>query len=156
MAKEQNIEESTDSSRRRGSNLIDLEEEIQRLMLENEGLLDREAAEMLLMSDKEELKPMKLSEIKAGDSLTAKVKIEEIPSVREFNKKNGGTGHVVNITITDGSDSKKLVLWDEQTELVTEDKIHEGMEISLKNCYVKETNYGIEVSLGKFGELEIE
>ncbi len=132
----------------------DLEEEIQRLMLEYEGLLDREAAEMLVLSERNELEPIKLSDIKPGESVSATVKVVEILPVKEFNKRGGGVGYVANVTITDGSEQRKLVLWNEQTELITEGKIHEGMDITLKSCYVKETSYGIEISLGKFGEIK--
>ena len=135
----------------------DLEEEIQSRLIEYGGLLDRKTVEMLIQSERGELdSSQKLSEISKGDSLSIRATIVEIGQVRQFNRKDGSLGMVVNLAITDGTEKRKLVLWNEETDVVEEGIAREGGTVILENCYVKETSYGIEITTGKFGKMVFE
>ncbi|AJF61165.1 TPA: hypothetical protein HA239_05085 [Candidatus Woesearchaeota archaeon] len=76
-------------------------------------------------------------------------KITELGEVREFSKF-GREGRVCNATVKDDSGSVKLTLWNEQIDMVKE-----GDTVKVKNGYVKEWQGEKQLSVGKYGSLEI-
>ncbi len=92
---------------------------------------------------------MKIKELEAGQG---KVNIEadiiEMDNVREF-EKFGRTGRVCNFLIKDDSGKINLTLWNEQIdEFMVNDKIR------ITNGYVKEWQGELQLSVGKYGEIE--
>ena len=63
--------------------------------------------------------------------------------IKEFNT-NGRSGKVGNLIINDGTASTRLVLWNEQTDLMN--KINAGDILKIENGYTKSGLKGIEVS----------
>ena len=75
--------------------------------------------------------------------------ITEMEEVREFSKF-GKEGRVCNATVKDDSGSIKLTLWNEQIDIVKE-----GDKIKISNGYVKEWQGEKQLSVGKYGSLEV-
>ncbi|MEK6916640.1 MAG: SOSS complex subunit B family protein [Nanoarchaeota archaeon] len=75
--------------------------------------------------------------------------ITEMEEVREFSKF-GKEGRVCNATVKDDSGSIKLTLWNEQIDMVKE-----GDKIKISNGYVKEWQGEKQLSVGKYGSLEV-
>ena len=93
---------------------------------------------------------MKISELTPG---TGNVEIEAevvgVEAPREINK-NGRTLRVANVTLKDDSGTITLTLWNDQI-----DKVQEGSKVKIKNGYVNTWQDKAQLTLGKFGQLEV-
>jgi replication factor A1 len=76
--------------------------------------------------------------------------ITEKGDVREFNKF-GKSGRVCNAKLKDASGEIKLSLWNEQI-----DQVNVGDMVRITNGYVSEWQGELQLTTGKFGNLEIE
>ncbi|HEX9566656.1 MAG TPA: hypothetical protein VGA48_03575, partial [Thermoplasmata archaeon] len=56
----------------------------------------------------------------------------------------------------DESGSCRFALWDDDVGLVERGKVAVGTTVRALDCYVKRTNFGLDVSRGKFGALLVE
>jgi ssDNA-binding replication factor A large subunit len=81
-------------------------------------------------------------------NITAKVIDTEEPRI--FNKF-GKEGKVQNVRIKDETGTTTLVLWNEQ---ITDD-IKPNIDIEIMKGYAKEYNNEIQITLGKFGKMNI-
>ncbi|MBT3406084.1 hypothetical protein HN419_02845 [Candidatus Woesearchaeota archaeon] len=77
------------------------------------------------------------------------VEIIEKSEPREFNKF-GKAGRVCNAKAKDASGQITLTLWNEQV-----DQVNVGSTVQVKNGYVSEWQGELQLSTGKFGELEV-
>jgi len=77
------------------------------------------------------------------------VEITEKGEIREF-EKFGKSGKVCNATVTDGSGTVALTLWNEDI-----DRIKVGDKVKIENGYVSEWQGEKQLSTGKFGKLEV-
>jgi len=76
--------------------------------------------------------------------------------VQTFPRSDMTQGKVSRALLTDGTDTIKLVLWDDQVELVETGKLQQGQIVRVLHAYVRESFDGkLELHLGKKGELEI-
>ena len=92
---------------------------------------------------------MKLSELQPRQGkVDIDVTISEIQPPRTFNKM-GSEGKVANATVTDGSASVTLSLWNEDIE-----KFAVGDKIKITNGYVGEWQGQLQLSAGKYGKIE--
>jgi len=93
---------------------------------------------------------MKISELTQG---TGNVEIEAeivgIEDTREINKM-GLNLRVANATIRDDSGTMTLVLWNDAI-----DKVREGSKIKITNGYVNTWQSKLQLTLGKFGKMEV-
>ncbi len=93
---------------------------------------------------------MKISELTPG---TGNVEIEAevvgIEKPREINK-NGRVLRVANATLKDDSGTISLVLWNDAI-----DSIQEGSKIKITNGYVNTWQEKMQLTLGKFGKMEV-
>ncbi|VVB67898.1 OB-fold nucleic acid binding domain protein [Candidatus Norongarragalina meridionalis] len=93
---------------------------------------------------------MKISELTQG---TGNVEIEAeivgIEDTREINKM-GRNLRVANATIRDDSGTITLVLWNDAI-----DKVREGSKIKITNGYVNTWQSKLQLTLGKFGKMEV-
>ncbi|MBN2422012.1 DNA-binding protein [Candidatus Woesearchaeota archaeon] len=93
---------------------------------------------------------MNISELEVNQkNVEIAAEVAELGEVREF-EKFGRQGRVCTATIKDDSGEVKLTLWDEQI-----DKVKEGDKIEIKNGYVKEWQGEKQLSVGRFGSLEV-
>jgi replication factor A1 len=93
---------------------------------------------------------MKINDLKPGTgSITIEAEISSVEAVREINKY-GRKLRVVNATIKDDSGEINLVLWNDDV-----DRAREGSRIKIENGYVNEWQGNPQLTLGKFGKMEI-
>ena len=131
----------------------ELARRIEDVRKEFHGLLDERAA-ALLIADELGLcvsEITKISDLKEGAIVSVEGVIKSIGPLREFKKKSGETGRVVNITLADGTGECLVPLWDEDTDMVKSGVLVNGMRVRAAGCTVKRTKYGLELSFGSGG-----
>lgn len=122
-------------------NLFD-DDALRKLILDEEGLL---------------ITNMKcISDLKDREEASIKAVVSKIFAVREFKKLDGSSGRVRNIEIEDGTGGARLVLWDDDVDLPERIPMRVGTKLRLINCYVKVSDFGIDIMRGKRGRIEIE
>lgn len=129
------------------------EEEIKKRDDEYEGLLSEEAIAYLIVDElgRNIMDKAIISELKNGESVSLEVKVEDIKDPREFKRKDGSTGQVVNIVIKDETAKCRLTLWDKDVEAVKNSRIKKGSRIKIVNGYVKVSDFGVEINIGRWG-----
>jgi replication factor A1 len=119
------------------------------------GLLDAEAASLLVLEgmgiDVAEWTPIAKLEENAEVSIRGEVVV--VTPVREFSRQDGTKGRVVNVTVKDATGACRVVLWDDDVELVAGGRLKVGGFLRCLDCFVRRTNFGLEVGRGKFGAL---
>jgi len=130
---------------------------IEELRDEFGNLLDDHALELIALDERGLLVTNKkdISELRDREEASLEATIKRILDTREFRKKDGGTGMVRNIEIEDDTGSCRLVLWDNDVSLPEELEIKEGSKLRLVNCYVKYSDFGVDVSKGRKGRIEV-
>ena len=94
---------------------------------------------------------MKISELTPGTgNVELEVEVAGIEQPREINK-NGRVLRVANATLKDDSGTISLVLWNDNI-----DKIQEGSKIKITNGYVNTWQDKMQLTLGKFGKMEVQ
>jgi len=94
-----------------------------------------------------------LSDLTPGLSVTVVGKITHNWGVNEFNK-NGREGKVGNVVINDGTGTTRLVLWNEQADII--DKLEIGKTVKIENGFTKEGMRGVEVQANNGTKIEID
>jgi replication factor A1 len=134
------------------------ESEIKKRAKEYEGLLSEDAVAYLIADEQGAniAETAHISGLNHGDSANLAVQVEAIGKVREFSRKNGSRGQVVNVTISDDTGQCRLTLWDREVEHVRDGQITSGSRIRIINGYVKVTDFGVEINLGRWGSFFVE
>ncbi|MEE9236548.1 MAG: hypothetical protein V3U52_01990 [Thermoplasmata archaeon] len=117
------------------------------------GLLEEETAALLVVDElgRNELTFRRVSDLYEGGEALLAVRLDRIGTLREFTRKDGSQGRVVNLMVSDASGNCRLVLWDEEVEMVTAGRVEVGSPLRVIDGYVRRGRYGIEVSTGKWG-----
>lgn len=119
------------------------------------GLCDERTAAMLVMHDLGLSAPMKIEEIGLDKSnVSFAGAVTQISDVREFSRDDGAAGKVANLTVSDDTGSIRVVLWDDDANTVVRGEIKTGTRIQISG-YVKEGYTGVEVNVGRNGNLQI-
>jgi replication factor A1 len=136
----------------------EFEAEIKKRDKECGGLLTEDAISYLIVDElgKKVVPGTTILKIKNGDNVSLTVKVDEIGPIREFTKKDGTTGRVANISVSDDTGSCRFTLWNKDVEALTTNKIRVGSTIKIVNGYVKVTNFGTEISTGRWGMFSVE
>ncbi len=95
------------------------------------------------------LSTTEIGDVKDGmGDLNIKGRILDISDIKTFNRKDGTTGRVGNITIGDETGKIRVTLWDETTDITAELNIDDSVEII--NGYARENNFNqqVEVQVG--------
>jgi len=133
----------------------DFEAKVKSKVEEWGGLLDADAAALLVLEelgvDVAEWAP--ISDIEEGAEVSIRGEVTAVTPVREFTRQDGSKGRVVNLTVKDPSGSCRVVLWDDDVGLVAEGRVKVGGILRCLDCFVRRTNYGLEMGRGKFGAL---
>lgn len=119
------------------------------------GLLDRDAASMVVVERLGRSVAMfdRIADLQEGMEANVRATVVRISEVRTFARQDGTSGRVVNLELRDESGFCRFALWDEDVGLVERGKIAVGKTVRALDCYVKRTNFGLDVSRGKFGAL---
>jgi len=131
----------------------DFESKIANRTEKYEGLLSPDAVAYLIADELgvNIAETAHISGLVHGDTANLDVRVEEIGGVREFKRKNGTKGQVINITISDDTGQCRLTLWDKEVEYVRTGQISPGSHLRIINGYIKVTDFGMEVNLGRWG-----
>ncbi len=93
---------------------------------------------------------MNIAELTPGTgNVEVQGEIVEVETPREF-MKNGRTLRVANATLRDDSGTISLVLWNDEI-----DKVQAGNKVKITNGYVNVWKDTPQLTLGKFGKMEI-
>jgi len=136
----------------------DFEREIKELIERYGNLIDEDAAALLIVDkigrNKQHI--LGIAELKADMDCTIFGKVEKIYSPKTFERENK-VGKVVNIDISDNTGKCRLVLWDEDVELVENGVIRAGSIVKVINGYTKTGRNGfLEVNVGRWGSIEVD
>lgn len=133
-------------------------EEINKRKKEYDGLFDEETIALLIVDElgRNKQNVAEISNLKPGEETTVFGKVTNISNSRTFSRKNGSSGRVVNLELTDNTGTCGLALWDKDVELVKNETIKVGTNVKVINGYVKEGFNGIELNVGRWGLLELE
>ena len=136
----------------------EFEKEIKRVLKETDELFDEDTAALFVVDElgRNQENVLNISELEPNIECTVFGKVTNIQNSRSFNRKNGTSGKVVNLELSDETGSCGLALWDKDVELVKSKKIKVGTNVKVINGYVKDGFKGIEINVGRFGLLEIE
>ena len=133
-------------------------QEIQKIQKDYDFLIDEETAALFIIDKMGRNKQSisKIIDLEIGMECTIFGKITKIGESKNFERKNGSSGRVVNIELTDDSGKCGLVLWDRDVELIENKKIKEGVNVKVVNGYLKNGYNGLEVNVGRWSIIEIE
>jgi len=136
----------------------EFEEEIHKRYKEYDGLLNKDTIALLIVDelDRNNQNICKIADLEPGTECTVFGKVTNIRESRTFTRKNGSSGRVINLELTDDTGTCGLVLWDKDVGLVHNNTIKNGTTIKVINSYIKEGFTGIEANLGRWSMLEIE
>lgn len=134
------------------------EKELKKRYEEYCRLLDENAIALLIVDELGRYQPKvtKISELKANEEVNLQARVREISELKNFKRKNGSSGTLARLKITDGTCFCNLLLWDDDTKLVTNKKISKNTILKIINAQVKEGIEGLEVSKGKWGMIIVE
>ena len=126
----------------------EFEERIQKLIEGYDGLVNQRAAALLVVDElgRSQEAEESISDIRDGEDVTVEGEVLEISDVRTFRRRDGRTGRVRNIGISDGTGKCRIVLWDKDAEMVEEESITVGCMVRIINGRVKDGRYGLEVN----------
>jgi replication factor A1 len=100
-----------------------------------------------------DLKPLKICEVKNGmNTLNIIGKIIDMGNVRTFQRKDGTTGKVRNITIGDDTGKMRLTLWDRKADAP---EFKTGNTVEILNAYARDNSFSnqTELQLGSGGSM---
>ncbi len=135
------------------------EQEIKARVKRFDGLIDSDTAAFLLVDElgRNTRSFTKIKELAPEKDFTVIAKVISISDPKTFKRKNGTAGKVVNLEISDDTDTCRLVLWNDDIDLIRNKDIKRGTTVKVINGYTK-TGYtgGLELNLGRWGLLEVE
>ena len=133
----------------------EFEERIRSKAAEWAGLLDERTAILIVLDELGRLDvPFnKIKDLKDAQEVSIRAKVVSISPVRDFVRKTGESGRVVNVQIEDDSGRCTLVLWDDDVKLVEQGYVRVNRVVRALDCYARKSNFGPEISRGKFGSV---
>jgi replication factor A1 len=119
------------------------------------GLCDRRTAAMLVARElgvSDVLAKIGRIRPEAG-TVTFTGRVLSISDIREFQRGDGSTGRVANLTLGDETGTIRVVLWDEYTDVVKSGDLKADQCLKVRGT-AKEGYSGTEVSVGRSGSIE--
>ncbi len=122
------------------------------------GLISKEGAAHIIANELGvklfEEGTLKIKDILSGmKSVETVGKVTNIFNLHEFQRRDGSEGKVGSFIIGDETGRIRVVLWNEQTDLLT--KIKSDDIISIKNSMSRENNNNVELHISQNSEIEI-
>ena len=135
----------------------EFKEEIKKRQKEYDNLLDEDSIALMIVDElgRNKQNVSKINELEPGLECTVFGKITNINQLRNFNRKNGSIGRVINLELTDETGTCGLALWDKDVELVKNKTMQKGTNVKIVNGYIKDGFNGIEINVGRWGRIEI-
>jgi replication factor A1 len=100
-----------------------------------------------------ELVITELAKMKPSSSANIAGRVRMVYSEREFSRKDGSKGKFASVIIVDGSGETRLVLWDQNTAVIT--KLRVGDTVLVKNAYVKDNRGQMEAHAGALTSITV-
>jgi len=135
----------------------EFEDEIKQLQQDYDGLLDEDAAAYLVV-DKlgyNKANVVSLSDVHPGQEVTVQGIVTGIQEPRSFTKKNGRTGKVATILLSDDTGMMQIVLWNDDVSRIDSGEIQPKMALKIINGYTKQGRNGVEVHVGRWSTLTL-
>lgn len=96
----------------------------------------------------------KIKDINAGEECTIDATVIKTGEIREFKRKNGSLGQVINLMVKDDTGKCNLAIWGKKIQNLQEKQIKTNDKIRIINGYVKNGYHGLEINLGRWGLIE--
>ncbi len=122
-------------------------------MLTDEGALTLIASEVgISLGEQEELPTMKIGDLKPGmQDLDIVGKIVRINPPRDFTRRDGSTGYVCSLLLSDRTGSVRLTLWDQECRILED--VKEGDVIKVLGGVCRSGRRGCEIHTAKRARL---
>jgi len=137
----------------------EFEKEINRKYKIYDELIDKDTITFLIVDElgRNTQSITKIADLAPNGDYTVVGRVLSISDSKTFKRKNGSSGKVINLEITDETATCPLVLWNGDIDSIKNKEIQQGTWIKIINGYTK-TGYtgGIEIHLGRWGLLEVE
>ncbi len=132
-----------------------IEARVAELRLELGGLVDdARLRRIALMECGQKMAAIKkISDLKDREEITVDVTVTKIFDTRQFNKKDGSPGKVRNLKVKDDTGECRIALWDEDVDLVESLGIEDGSVLQCQDCFVKQTQFGVDITKGRKGQI---
>lgn len=133
-------------------------ERVSRMIGKFGGLLTEEAAALLVLEELGRFKVEydRILDIQEDQAVRIRAKVAGIGDIKEFRRRDESPGRVLNLSISDGSGECRLVLWDDDTLLVSNGVIKKDGFLRVINGYAKMTDFGLEITKGRYGAIIVE
>jgi replication factor A1 len=126
--------------------------------LKNEfgGLFDDDTLKRIAMDEMGISMPnvKTVKELKDREEVTIELEVTKIGDMKEFEKRTGGRGKVRNLNVRDETGTCRIALWDADVDLVETLDIQVGTKLRCTECFVKQTDFGVDITKGKKGKIE--
>ena len=121
------------------------------LMIAKELKVDIQTQEKEYLNEIE----VKIKDISVGmKNITLIGRVNEIYKIFTFNRNDGTEGHVGSFLLNDESGAIRVVLWDEDTKILTHKNFVKNEIVKIYNAYAKNGRDGfVEIHVGKFGKI---
>ncbi|OPY30907.1 MAG: Replication factor A [Methanomassiliicoccales archaeon PtaU1.Bin124] len=97
----------------------------------------------------------KVIDLKDREEVTVEVEVTKIFDAKSFSRKDGSSGKVRNLKVKDDSGECRIALWDNDVDMIENLSIVEGTKLRCQDCYVKQTDFGTDISKGKKGSITV-
>ena len=121
----------------------EFEEEIKKRFQECEELFDEDTIALFIIDELGRNKQVikKITDIQPDSDCTVVGKVTNIYESKNFKRKNGTSGKVINLDISDDTGTCRLVLWNKDVEQVKNKDIKRGTTVKIINGYTKQNRY---------------
>jgi hypothetical protein len=106
------------------------------------------------VSELPEVERVDLIDLEPGQSYNVSGIVAEVGERRSFVKSDGSPGQLARFTLQDKSAEIRVVLWNEQADMV--DGLVQGIPLSIDNGFAKDGMQGLELHVSALGQVRIE
>jgi replication factor A1 len=120
------------------------------------GLFDEETLKRIALDEMGISMPNEktVKELRDREEVTIELEVTKVAETKEFDKRTGGRGKVRNLNVRDETGTCRIALWDADVDLVDSLGIQPGTKLRCVDCFVKQTDFGVDITKGKKGSIE--
>jgi replication factor A1 len=97
----------------------------------------------------------KVVDLKDREEVSVDVEVVKIFDAKDFSRRDGSSGKVRNIKVKDETGECRIALWDNDVDMIENFNVVEGTKLRCTDCYVKQTDFGTDISKGKKGTIVV-